>query len=414
MDDRTAIAWLHRRAGFGLAPAALDEAVARGSATAELDRLLGLATSSTVGDPWDDAQLPLDPRNRDARRYAITTWLDQMVGTTDPLRERTAWLWHGHFVTSFDKVRVARALVDNVRLLRTSGLGSFPALVRAVTTDAAMLTYLDGRQSTGTEPNENYAREMLELFTLGVGQYDEADVQAGARALTGWVVRPGEGASRFNARRHDDTPQHYLGHDGVHDVETVVAAVMAHPAMPTFITRTLALELLGAAPDDLVAREAAAFAASGFEVAGLVRALLAAGLDGVSAPIVLGPVSWLVAALRVTGATVTRWPLVLRALNGAGQVPMAPPNVAGWPGGRAWFASSTVVARANLAAGVAAMVPDGPVLAAAADADPDALIAPLGLTVAAFGDATAGALRAVTDPRRRLALALTSPEFVIA
>ena len=108
-----------------------------------------------------------------------------MVASPQPLVERMAWLWHGHFVSVFDKVKVGRLMVDQIRLFRSLGLGAFPDLLRAVTIDPAMMWYLDLRTSTGTEPNENFAREVLELFTLGVGNYAEADVQAGAKALTG-------------------------------------------------------------------------------------------------------------------------------------------------------------------------------------------------------------------------------------
>jgi len=402
VDDRDAVIWLHRRAGFGLAAADVDAAVARVPA-GSLDDLLDPAPPA---DPWDDAQLPLVRMDQPSRQYAITTWLDLMVASPQPLVERMAWLWHGHFVSAFDKVKVGRLMVDQIRLFRSLGLGVFPALLRAVTIDPAMMWYLDLRTSTGTEPNENYAREVLELFTLGVGNYAEADVQAGARALTGWVAQLNGDGARFAAKRHDDAPQRYLGRDGVHDVDSVVEAITAQPAMARFIAATVAQELLGTSGDP--SSLATAFTAAGFDIATLVRATLEAGLAGTSAPIVLGPVPWLVWARRVTGAPADRRQLAL--LRDAGQIPMSPPNVAGWPGGPAWFASATIVARTNLAALVARATPDGPVLAAAQANDPAALASALALPSTGFGSATSAALAATRPGVTRLALALAAPE----
>ena len=411
MDDRRAVAWLHRRAGFGLHPDELDAAAARGPA-AELDRLL-TPPEPPAGDDWDDARLPLDPKDRDARRYAIHRWLDLMVGSTRPLVDRMAWLWHGHLVSALDKVRIARLMVDQVRLLRRAGLGSFPDLLSAVAIDPAMLIYLDGRESTGRAPNENFARELMELFTLGVGQYVEADVRAGAAALTGWRLRPRQGRVALDPARHDDAPQRYLGVEGVHDLAGVVSALAAHPALPPFVSGAVAAELLGPSDPAAVAPLAGAFTASGLRIDALVRAALEAGLAGRSGPVVLGPVPWLVTAQRVTGA-VLEPAARLVGLRSAGQLPMLPPNVAGWPGGPAWFASATVVSRANLAAAVAAATEDGQPVLEAAGAGAGPLAEVLALPDPGFGPATAAALSRAASARERLALALTSPEVVLA
>jgi len=415
MDDRAAVSWIHRRAGFGLAPADLDAAVARGPA-AEIEALLAAdaVSAAVAADPWNDADLPIDIKDRQAAIQSIKTWLDHMTATSTPLVDRMAWLWHGHFVSALDKVKIARLMVDQVRLFRSAGLGSFADLLHAVTIDPAMLLYLDGTDSTGDHPNENYAREVLELFTLGLGTYTEDDVKAGAAALTGWRVRRGQGVAEFVARRHDDTPRTYLGVDGVHDVDTVVAAIMGNEALAGSIARMLAGEILGTTDDAVVAPLAATFAASNFDIAELMRATLEAGVAGPSQPIVLGPVPWLVIAQRVTGAGL-KGRVLLTGLRTAGQVPMTPPNVAGWPSGAAWFGSSTVVARATLAAAVAAGAPaDNPARHAADADDLDVLAAALGLPSPTFGAASSAALAAAAPGVERLALALCTPEFVIA
>lgn len=202
----------------------------------------------------------------------------------------------------------------------------------------------------------------------------------------------------------------------MHDLDTVVEAIAAQPAMARFVATTVAGELLGATPDDLVDDLATGFAATGFDVRSLVRSTLQAGLAGASVPIVVGPVAWLVWARRVTGAQLTGQQPArqLALLRAAGQLPMSPPNVAGWPGGAAWFASASVVARCNLAGLVARATSDGPVLDAARSADPRGLAVALALPSAGFGPATAGALAAAAPGVERLTLALAAPEtFVV-
>lgn len=402
MDDRAALSWLSRSAGCGATPDEFAAALVRGAA-GELERLVDLGPAADLDDPWDDDALPYDPKDRTARFVAMDGWITLMVGSSRPLVERMAWFWHGHFVSSLDKVRAARSMVDQARLFRRGGLGSYLELVRSVATDPAMLVYLDGRTSTADAPNENFARELMELFTLGVGNYTEADVQAAAAALSGWTVDR-EGQAVFRPRRHDDTVRPLLGAP-VHDVDSVVGAVLEHPEAARFVTRELCRALLGRADDDLVTALVTG-PASTLELAPLVRSILELGIAGTRSTVVLEPVRWLAICLRATGATLGTRPR-LTALRAAGQLPMMPPNVAGWPGGEAWFGSSTVVARANLAAAVAAATDPGhPTMIAT---DPDDLSLQLGLAEP-FGPSTAAVLRRASSPEHRLALALSSPE----
>lgn len=413
MNERDAVAWLHRRAGLGLPAQELRAAAERGAAS-ELARLLDPSGAGAPpdSDRWDDSVLPFDPKDRPSKNHAISMWVETMVATDRPIVDRMAWLWHGHFVSALDKVKVARLMVGQIRLFRAGGLGDFADLTRAVTLDPAMLSYLDLRTSTGEQPNENYGRELLELFTLGEGNYTEADVQAIARALTGWTMRPGDGVVRFVPRRHDDTPLRALGVDAVHDLDSALAAVTAQPTVAPFIAGVIAGELLGVSDEATVSALADVFAA-GFDLRALVGAALEAGLAGQTAPIVLGPLPWYVIARRVTGAAPDARD-ALRLLRSAGQLPMLPPNVAGWPGGRAWFSASSLVARANLAALVAASTPDGEVLAAASDDDADLLADVLGLPSDGFSDDSISALAAAPAGSDRLAVALLTPEFLIA
>lgn len=414
MDERESVKWLHRRAGFGLPPAQMRTAIDRGFA-AELELLLSQAevAKAVVNDPWDDASLPLDPMDGPSRRYAIASWIDHMVRSEQPLVDRVTWLWHGHFVSALDKVRIARLMVDQIRLFRMAGLGGLQTLLRSVTIDAAMLDYLDGRSSTGSAPNENYPREFLELFTIGGSNFVEADVKAGASALSGWTfARGGEGVV-FRPARHDDTAHRYLGIDGVHDLDTVIAAVMAHPALPSAIADTVSRQILGSNDPEMVDALASEFVASGFVVADLVRAALTAGAELAWSPLVMGPLPWFVIAARTVAAAPAAREVVL-LLRAAGQLPMLPPNVAGWPGGATWFNSGSLVARANLAAVVAQSATDEEVLAAATGDDADVLADVLGLPSTGFDAQSRAALSAAPAGRDRLAVALVAPEFIVA
>ena len=151
------------------------------------------------------------------------------------LDHQLAWFWHDHFAVSFQVVKSLPMMLEHLERCWALGRGNFRKLIREITTDPAMLVFLDGNTSTGDAPNENYGRELLELYTVGINNFSEADVAAAAAALTGWVVRRSDGHAQFVARRHDDSPQTLLGVDGVHDVDTTVAAVTGSPACPVFI-----------------------------------------------------------------------------------------------------------------------------------------------------------------------------------
>lgn len=413
-DVATAAAFVLRRVGFGATGADLDRAAAIGL-DAFLDELFDPDAHGVAddGDPWDAIDLAPTVESRRDIAVVIHAWFDRMVRHERPVTEWLAWYWHGHLVTSAGVVRSPLQLVGQLRLFRQLGGGRFADLIRAVTVDPAMLRYLDGNESTGSAPNENYSRELLELFALGVGAYTEADVQAGARALTGWVARLGEPTARFVRARHDDTPQRYLGLDGVRDVDTVIDAVVAQPSCPLFVATRLATAILGAGVAEQAAGTVAPGSGAELEIRPLVRRLVDLGLDGVAEPFVLAPVPWLAWAVRATGSSIGP-PELTRALRGAGQVPLVPPNVAGWPPPDDWLSTSATAARLGAAVAVAgAADPDGDAMRTAIAVDLDGLSWALGRPDG-FTTTTADALLATgTQGASLLALALTAPELVI-
>ena len=223
VNEREQVLWLARRAGFGLANGSKERPSSGPSAM--LETLVDPSANGVplAADPF--AFIPLfDPEDDPARRASvnqfISAWLDHMVATPRQLEEMMTWFWHDHFAVQTAVVRSGRLMADHINLLRRHSLGNFRILIRQVTTDAAMLDYLDGASSTIRAPNENYGRELLELYTMGIGNYTEADVKAAAASLTGWQVRIRDGARvAFNARLHDARPQVLLGRT-VSDVDS--------------------------------------------------------------------------------------------------------------------------------------------------------------------------------------------------
>jgi len=422
MEAVDQIAWLARRAGWGLAPGELDRLADRGT-DALLDELVDPAGAGLVAStPPFAGFVSAGPDQRQEDGLAVLgLWLDHLMTTTRPLEDAAAWFWHDHFAVSVRVVQHVPAMIDHIELLRTGGMGSFPDLLRAVTTDAAMLVFLDGATSTGAAPNENFGRELLELYTVGIENYTEDDVRAAAAALTGWVVRRRlDWSVQFVPGRHDDTPRTLLGASGIHDVETVIEAAVAHPGLAPFIAAKFARRMLGAGADGVVTERAAdRFTTGGLVFSELARSVLESGLDGSTGPIVLEPVPWLVQATRATGARLENR-MRSGLLRMMGQVPGAPPNVGGFPPAPAWLASSATAARFTAANMIAALTPaEAPALDAARRRDwgelAHLLLRPAGFsatTVAALGD-----LSDRTNPRpgeAHLALALASPDLLVA
>ncbi|MEZ5243734.1 MAG: DUF1800 family protein [Acidimicrobiales bacterium] len=418
---RDEVAWLARRAAWGLRPGQLDELEALGTA-AVVDLLVDPGGNGLVEEPspWAGFDYVDEPGERARQGLAVlNSWLGHLVTTERPFENTLAWFWHDHFAVSYAVVNHLPLLLDHLDLLRNSAFGDFRTLIRDVTTDGAMLMFLDGATSTGASPNENYGRELLELYTLGIGNYTEDDVRAAAVALTGWVVAPRLGYDvRFVERRHDPTPQDFLGVSGVSGVDAVVDAAVAHPAVPGFIAGKLAAHLLGGVDSATVTALATTFADNDLRIGPLSRAVLEAGLDGRSTPQVTAPVPWLVSVLKATGAELPG-NTALGLLRQMGQVPGNPPNVGGYPGASTWLASSATAGRFTAANLIARLTPaDAPTLVAAADRDYD-LLADLLLRPGGFSTPTLDALDGLSStaaPRPGeavLAVALASPDLLI-
>jgi len=272
-----------------------------------------------------------------------------MLATRGPLGEKMTLFWHNHFVSSLQKVRSPQLLYRQNALLRSHALGNFGGLLHAVARDPAMLVYLDNAISRKGQPNENFARELMELFTLGEGTYSEQDVKEAARAFTGWSVDPDSGDFMFRQPAHDDGVKTILGRSGSFDGRAVLDILLAQPQTAEFVTGKLWREFVSPVPDPVeVRRIASAFRASGYDIRVALNALLVS--DAFYAPqnraaLIKSPVELVVGTLRQFDFTTAGVMPFVVTTNQLGQRLFAPPNVKGWPGGEAWINSTTFLAR---------------------------------------------------------------------
>jgi len=276
-------------------------------------------------------------------------WLREMLLTPSPLTERMTLFWHNHFATSQQKVRLASLMYRQNALMRREALGNFASLLHAVAKDPAMLVYLDNAGSRKQAPNENFAREVMELFTLGEGRYGERDVNEAARAFTGWSIDRDSGEFVYRRVWHDYGEKTVLGKSGRFDGDEVLDILLGRPETAEFIAAKLWRELVSAHPEPReVARWAAAFRDSRYEVKPLLRAALTSEAfwsPENRAALVKSPVDLVVGTLRVFGIHPFDLRPAVFACATLGQNPFSPPNVKGWPGGQAWIDSATLLGR---------------------------------------------------------------------
>lgn len=288
-------------------------------------------------------------------------WADRMVRTPRPLEEKMTLFWHGHFATSESKVRDYRMLLAQNRMFRELATGNFRDLLMGIMRDPAMLVYLDNGQNVRDHPNENFGRELLELFTMGVGNYTELDIREASRAFTGWTNDVL--SFRFDTDNHDDGPKRFLGREGKFGGEEIVDIVLEQPVTAQFIAskvyRFLVRENLS---NSTRARLGALFRDSGYELKPLLKAIFLSR-DFYSQPSVAtqikSPVHLFVSTYRKLGLAKAPTVPDFNLLTGRlGQLLFYPPNVAGWSGGRTWITPATLLDRGNAMHSV--VFPPGP------------------------------------------------------
>jgi uncharacterized protein (DUF1800 family) len=347
-QNQIAIAHLYRRAGFGLSRAELAAKSAIGF-DACVEELLH---PERVEDPLEAELARMEGEIFDLTRLedAQGWWLYRMIHGARPLEEKLTLFWHNHFATGASKVDNVPFMVAQNRTLRKHALASFGELLLAVSRDPAMLEWLDNAQSSKKHPNENFARELMELFTLGIGEYGEFDVREAARAFTGWKHK--SGAFFLDAKDHDADPKTLFGETRDWSGEDVLATLAKSPATAA----RLASKLVRYFVDDdgspeLEARVAKRYLETGGDLRETVGAILRSTefvSDRAIRAKVKSPVEFAVGAIRELASSIAIRELA-PAIGRMGQALFNPPSVKGWDEGLAWIDGASLFERANFA-----------------------------------------------------------------
>lgn len=434
IDPSSSVALLHRRAGFGTSAAQIATLSAQGYFTS-VDQLVAPLGGPDPGadavpppqlspPPTNYAQLKNDPTARKAlartlavQKVSLTNWwLGRMVATTNPLQEKLTFLLHGHFPTAISKVRFPIYMYGQNQVFRTKGAGDFDTLTQAVATDPAMLIWLDAASDIGSSPNENFARELMERFTMGIGTYTEDDVRAGAACFSGWRLNRATNAFAFDAKQHNNSPQTFLGNQinsGQQAIDLATHSSASAKFVPAAFWSHLAYPVT---PNDPVVADLAPGYSADRNIANLLRAIFLhpsfvsnASLTG----LIKQPTEYVVGALRALGINAGSLGSVpvQATLAGLGQVLFNPPSVGGWDQNEYWLSTAAALARWNFARRLATTADISSVADQPAAARVDATAALLSLT--GWSTSTVAALRqAAGNPETLVTLGLVSPEYV--
>lgn len=354
MDSKSQLIHLYRRAGFGLTPEQLEQTTTIQDA---LDQLLNpkgtfqMKSALKLPDNW--ASLSKTERQtiliaaRKANLQLGGQWIEHMSTSDDVLLEKMTLFWHGHFACSTNNRPDFAVSLNNT--MRENALGNFRTLTKAVSQEAAMLDFLNNTQNSKDSPNENFARELMELFTIGRDNYSEADIKEAARAFTGWAHYP-DGRFVLRKRKHDYGQKIFFGYTGNFDGNDIIDILCQDKRTAQFIARKLYLFFVADQPDQQAINQLADILFSNdYEIKPTLRYLFTADWFYEAAGTkIKSPVELIVGLNRSYGIAYHDSKTLLFFQRGLGQHLFRPPNVAGWPGGRKWIDSTTLAYRMRL------------------------------------------------------------------
>ena len=358
--DSTTAAHLMRRAGFSASPEELDQLVEIGF-EATLNELLNYeeVDDSEMEEGLAEKNYPLTKVNNNNKIRPNTSqmqrwWLFRMVNSKRQLLEKITYFWHDHFATSVKTVSQVAPdghsyMMAQNDLLRKYALGNFKEMVEAITVDPAMLVWLDNRSNVKKRPNENWARELVELFTMGVGNYTDEDVMEAARAFSGWGLNTKTGKFTFYRNKHDFGMKMFLDVTGPLDGGDVIDIIFEKDVTAEFIARKLFKFFVYTEPSrEVIVELADVFRKSGYEIRPLMRAIFEHPefySDRAYRSLIKSPVELFVGMLRELGMPDPQF--LPRYMIDTGQELFAPPDVSGWTSGVGWFNTATALARYN-------------------------------------------------------------------
>jgi uncharacterized protein (DUF1800 family) len=428
--QRLEISRLYHRFGFGPRPGEFTQALSDGVVATRSRLLTAPAVDAGAATVVEPEITDLGPRPKPntkevvpfaiAMRYQtqqmVVWWLDRMAASDHGLTEKMTWFWHGHWATSVQKLNYAMPMFVQNKTLRTHCLGNFATMTKAMLNDGALQFWLDGQDNTVKAPNENLGRELMELFTLGVGRYTEDDVKSISRALTGYQVVRSSGAVTINQNRRDKNPVNLLGTTTVFNGDSLADFLVARDDSAKFISERLWYRFISST-EDMPANFSAYSGFKGREISAAVSAMANdPAMRDEKYAMVKSPVEWFISACRaleVTPSALNTPAQMINYLEKLGQVPFSPPNVGGWPAGEAWLSSATAQYRIAFATWLIKQselrilnsLTPAQRLTRSAD----------WLGVAEWSPRTKAALRdAQKDPAQFALLALCSPEYIVS
>ena len=423
------ISRLFNRFGFGPRPGEYAQALAAGVEATRTNLLTVPAVDAGLTKVVEPEITDLGPRPKPnsaeivpfsiAMRYQsqqmVVWWLDRMAAADNGLTEKMTWFWHGHWATSIQKINYPLPMFKQNKTLRENALGNFATMTKAMINDGALQFWLDGQDNTVKAPNENLGRELMELFTLGVGRYTEDDVKNISRALTGYQVARSGGAVTINQNRRDKNPVTLLGTTAVFTGDSLADFLVARDDSAQFISERLWYRFISST-EDMPKSFSAKNAFANRDIHAAVKAMASDPvMRDEKYAMVKSPVEWLIAACRaleLTPSSLKTPAQMINFLDKLGQVPFSPPNVGGWPAGEAWLSSATAQFRISFA-GWLVKQSELRVLKSLTPAQRITQSADW-LGVAQWSPRTKVALRDVqADPAAFAILALCSPEYIV-
>ena len=428
--DRLEIARLYHRFGFGPRPGEFKAALAKGVSATKTSLLSVPTIDSGAAKVAEPNITNLGPRPAQktseliefniALRQQVKElplwWLDRMALSDHTLTERMTWFWHGHWATAIGKINYAYPMYIQNKTLRKHALGNFGEMATAMVNDGALQFWLDGNENTVKSPNENFARELMELFVLGVNRYTETDVRELSRALTGYQVERSTGKLFFNAKRYDSNIKTILGSSTTFNGNSATAHLVAQKDNAKFISERLWFRFISSQvglPSDNSLEKS-------FETRDISKLVVALAdsqiLRNPDYSIVKAPVEWFIGVARYLNLTPSELKTpaqLLGYLDKLAQVPFSPPNVGGWPTAESWLSSASAQSRIQFAAWLIKQA-DLTALTAIAPAKRIAWLQDE-LGVLSFSNRTRLALDGVkSNPAQLLQLAICSPEYVVS
>ena len=428
--DRLEIARLYHRFGFGPRPGEFKAALTNG-VTATRSALLTVPDTDAGADSVSEPNITdLGPRPKQKTdeliEFSIALraqlkelplwWLDRMVLSDHGLTEKMTWFWHGHRATAIGKIYFDYPMFLQNKTFRKYALGNFDQQALAMINDAALQAWLDGGENTAKAPNENLARELMELFLLGVNRYTESDVRELSRSLTGYQVVKSSGQVTFNKKRFDPNLKTVLGKTSSFDGSTVTSHLVSQEDCAKFIAERIWFRFISS-QTALPANNQLETAFADRDITKLIE--VAASTEILSNPnysMVKAPVEWFVGVarfLRLTPSALKTPGQLLGYLDKMAQVPFNPPNVGGWPTDEAWLSSASAQYRIQFASWLIKQANFSEFTAIAPNKRFLWLQDELG--VVAFSSRTRAALENTkSDPAQMLLLAICSPEYIVS